>query len=138
MIVAADNNSMQCVMMVYSGAPCSYAVEHDDSDGICPIMYSEAQHTVMSFHSTVMSLAATTIIVLHRTLWLSTTSIMMLHCTLSYRCYHCHDAPSYTIRHPLPLSGCSTVHCWYLRPPYQSAENHRSFLPSFERSGRDH
>ena len=73
------------------------------------LMHSGAQHTVMS-------LPATTIMVLQRTLSLSATIIMMLHCTLSDRCYHNHGAPSYAIRHPLSLSGCSTVHYWYLQP----------------------
>ena len=75
---AASNNSMQWVMMVYSGATCWYAVEHLDSGGICPLMHRGAEHTVMS-------LPATTIMVLHRTLSLSPTTIMMLHCTLSDR-----------------------------------------------------
>ena len=82
---------------------------------------------------TIMSLPATAIMVLHHTLSLSATTIMMLHCTLSDRCYHYHGAPSYAVRHPLPLSGYSTVHHWYRRPLYHSAENHRifpSFLPS--------
>ena len=92
------------------------------------IMYNGAQHTVMS-------LPATAIMVLHHTLSLSATTIMMLYCTLSDRCYHHHGAPLYAIRHALPLSGCSTVNYWYLRPLYQSAviENHRIF-PSFFRT----
>ena len=46
---------------------------------------------------------------------------------------HYHGALSYAIRHPLPLSGCSPVHYWYLRPPYQSAEN-QNICPSFFRT----
>ena len=58
MIVASAHNSLQWLMMVYGGALCYYGVEHHDSGGICPIMYSGAQHIVMS-------LPATAIMVLH-------------------------------------------------------------------------
>ena len=105
--------------MVYDGALCKYAVEHHGSSGICPIMYSSgAQHNHVIPQHTVMSLPAATIMELHRTLSLSVTTIMMLHCTLSDRLYHYHGTPSYAIRHPLSISGCSTVHYSYLRPLY--------------------
>ena len=53
--MASSNNSIQWVMMVYGGAPCQYAVEHHDSGGVCPIMYSGTQHTVMSLTATMAS-----------------------------------------------------------------------------------